>query len=60
MDVYFLGRRRPHGFTKEPSVIVWFPLASIASTSKSCCPELRDCTNSGETVTCVVVPGTVT
>ena len=50
-----------HGeIVREPSLSVWFPLSSIASTSHACGPGLKDATNSGETVTDVVVPGTVT
>ena len=49
-----------YSFTKEPSVIVWFPPASIASTSNAFTPELRDATNSGGTVTLSVVAGRVT
>ena len=49
-----------YGFTKYPTVSVWFPLASIASTSNVCGPDGSDATNSGGTVTFVAVPGTVT
>src|SRR5207247_3192260 len=38
-------------FTKEPSVIVWFPPASIASTSNAITTEMWDATNSGRYVT---------
>jgi hypothetical protein len=48
-----------YGFTKEPSVIVWFALASIASTSKGCGPDASDATNSGGTVTLRAVAGRV-
>ena len=51
---------RRHGFAKDPSVIDWFPPASMASTSKALSPGGRDATNSGETVTLSVVAGTVT
>jgi len=43
-----------------PSVIDWFPLASIASTSNCCRPESSDPTNSGGTVTLSTEAGTVT
>jgi hypothetical protein len=44
-----LGRRLSAGvgfafwdFTKNPSVIVWLPLSSMDSTSKSCVPDGSD------------------
>src|SRR5262245_12462075 len=46
-----------HRVTNELSVMVWLPLASIASTSKGCSPGLSDATNSGGSVTLVLVPG---
>ena len=49
-----------HGIVKKPSVIVWFPPASMANTSNPCSPEPRDATYSGGTVTAVAVPGRVT
>ena len=51
---------RGQGNSNVPSVSVWLALASIASTSYGCSPEGRDATNSGGTVTLVVVAGTVT
>jgi hypothetical protein len=49
-----------YGFVKEPSVMVWLPPASIASTSNAFGPDGRDATNSGDTVTLSCVAGTVT
>lgn len=36
---------------KGPSVIVWFPPASMANTSTCCSPAPGDWTNCGDTVT---------
>lgn len=49
-----------YGLMKVPSLSVWLPPFSIASTSKGFSPEGRDATNSGDTVTLSVVAGTVT
>ena len=57
---YPLGLAMADGFVKEPAVIVWFPLASIANTSNPCSPKAREAMNSGGTVTLLAVSGRVT
>jgi len=49
-----------YSVSKDPSVIVWFPLESIANTSNPCSPVSREATNSGGTVTLVLEAGRVT
>lgn len=53
------GRRKPQSTSKSPAVIVWFPLASIANTSKPCVPGPSVSSSSSGSLMLVLVDGRV-